>query len=116
MNDSKYGRLYPERAVKPLRALAFSLIDDGRLSHTTHDDLRAAVIDLDGLGFPAGEPLFLLRGQDVLAPWAVRHYAGDIATSEAFGGKLSPSQVDTIHHLEELADQMEGWQPRKLPD
>jgi hypothetical protein len=116
MNDSKYGRLYPERAVKPLLDLAFSLINDGRLGHTTHDALRAAVIDLHGLSFPEDEPLFLLRGQDALAPWAVRHYAGDVAMSEAFGGQLSSSQVDTIHHLEELADRMQAWEPRKNPD
>ena len=118
MNDSKYGRLYPERAVLSLRNRAENerdaLLRGGNLAGAS---LWTDVLDLlESEGFPEDEPLFLLRGQDVLAPWALRHYAGDIATSEAFGGKLSPSQVDAIHHLEEFADRMAAWEPRKLPD
>lgn len=109
MNDSKYGRLYPERAVAPLRDLAFSLINDGRLGMDTHTRLRDAVTDLHRLGFPPDEPLFLLRGQDVLAPDTVRFYMGIAAD------RLAP--VAKQHdHLYDFALDMEAWEPRKLPD
>ncbi len=85
-NDSKYVRLYPERAVAPVRA---ALEECKRLAI---DHIRAAdaavkadvyaadalmgiaktcldaLAGLDQLGFPKNEPLFLLRGQDILAP------------------------------------------------
>ena len=107
MNDSKYGRLYPERAVKPLRELAFSLINDGRLSSTTHDALRAAVIDLDGLGFPPDEPLFLLRGQDRLAAKTVEFY---------FHCQKEAGLPVNWAHVSEHIKTMVQWEPQKLPD
>jgi hypothetical protein len=121
-NDNKYVRLYPERAVAPLIEAARILVGRtntfGNLPSAAQmaGMLQEALKAVDTLGFPPDEPLFLLRGQDVLAPWAVQRYASDVAMSEAFGGKLSPSQVDTIHHLEEFADRMAAWEPRKNPD
>ncbi len=113
MNDSKYGRLYPERAVKPLREMAKSLIEDGRLTAATHDSLSRALSDLDGLGFPSDEPLFLLRAQDELAPDTVREYIGFVKDEEA---AFIGNRLGAINRLYELIAQMERWEPRKLPD
>lgn len=109
MNDSKYGRLYPERAVAPLRKLVeqeLTLCQEGG----NYDEATAwagCLASLDELGFPPDEPLFLLRGQDVLAPEIVRAYADEV--------KREPCDLDAQHILD-FADRMEAWEPRKLPD
>ena len=78
-NDNKYVRLYPERAVAPLRAATSVLLEMLTGERSTADRpeyitlAKLALIDLDELGFPPDEPLFLLRGQDTLAPEIVRH-------------------------------------------
>jgi len=97
MNDSKYGRLYPERAVASLRNRAEGerdrLLKGGNLAGAS---LWTDVLDLlESEGFPPDEPLFLLRGQDIAAPDTVRFY---------------------YDRLDALGDAMERWQPRKLPD
>lgn len=109
MNDSKYGRLYPERAVAPLRQAIEELIEDGRLDRVTHDDLRSVLAEHNELGFPPDEPLFLLRGQDVLAPETVIFYASLVDARDAF------AHLD-LGHFKEFADRMRAWEPRKLPD
>lgn len=108
-NDNKYGRLYPDRAVAPLREMAMSLIEDGRLSADTHDNIRSALSDLDRLGFPRYEPLFLLRGQDALAGEFVHCYA------QAVRDYPTPLGLDA-DHIDAHADRMDHWTPRKLPD
>ncbi len=118
MNDSKYVRLYPERAVAPARA---ALESQGHVpgpfaEHPRFDCQGCdALAALDALGFPPDEPLLLLRGQDVLAPDVVRAYAEQIVLMEgAFG---EPDQAaSVIEHIREVADRMERWTPRKLPD
>ncbi len=105
-NDSKYGRLYPERAVAPLRTVMQKLIDNETVSRPM---MNAALVALDRDGFPPDEPLFLLRGQDELAPDTVRYYMGIAADRHAPIAK----QHD---HLYDFALRMERWQPRKLPD
>ncbi len=120
-NDNKYVRLYPERAVAPLRDFVEGLlvsIVGSQYSDSTRvelKDLRKALNDHDRLAFPLDEPLFLLRGQDKLAPATVRHYADQIVLMEgAFG---EPGQAaSAIEHIRDFADAMERWQPRKLPD
>jgi len=117
MNDNKYGRLYPERAVAPARkalrsARKFCGGDAGNPSIIREID--AALIDLEGLGFPEDEPLFLLRGQDALAGDVVRFYTDSVRRYIAFGGVTENGAV--IAHLEAHADRMDLWQPRKLPD
>lgn len=121
MNDSKYGRLYPERAVLPIRRLCENLLASIVGSQTAQQTmvqasaLRRALNDLDALGFPPDEPLFLLRGQDELAPDTVRAYIDLIEQSlGAFGGIAKQTKV--IEHLYEFAALMEAWEPRKLPD
>ncbi len=110
-NDSKYGRLYPERAVAPLRQLAQEAVETYRacVGTPTAAALRweEALNDLDRLGFPPDEPLFLLRGQDVLAPETVEFYA---ATVHERGVPLD------VGHVLDHAKAMQAWQPRKLPD
>lgn len=118
MNDSKYGRLYPERAVAPLYGLVEGLLLKIVGSQTAQrveveaSDLRAALnAHADGC-FPPDEPLFLLRGQDVLAPCTVRHYAEDVRLSKM----KEPMRANMRRHILDFADQMAAWQPRKLPD
>ncbi len=101
-NDEKYGRLYPERAVAKARTALARLAPQSA-------KCQEALEDLDRLSFPPDEPLFLLRGQDVLAPDTVRFYMGIAAD------RLAPiaKQHD---HLYDFALDMEAWTPRKLPD
>lgn len=108
-NDRKYHRLYPERAVAPLRDLARDLLEAA-------GDWAQMVDALSALedGFPPDEPLFLLRGQDQLAADIVRHYADAVQIEDAFGGLEKNATV--IEHLHDHADRMERWRPRKLPD
>ncbi|KKM51395.1 hypothetical protein LCGC14_1555510 [marine sediment metagenome] len=107
-NDSKYIRLYPERAVAPLRAV-FDRLIQGEVVPTP--ELATARLTLDEDGFPEDEPLFLLRGQDTLAPLSVRGYAMMAQDAGAFGGS-----VEVYEHIRDFADRMERWEPRKLPD
>lgn len=112
-NDSKYGRLYPERAVALAEDVLQSVVRAGK---TTIFAGRAeqALVNLRSLGFPPDEPLFLLRGQDILAPEIVRAYADEVKREGAFG---RPGKNDaTIRRLHDVADRMGYWQPRKLPD
>ena len=116
-NDSKYGRLYPERAVAPLRELAeeeLALCQEGG----NHDEATAwagCLASLDDLGFPPDEPLFLLRGQDTLAQAAVVTYANFVReTPGAFGEGFSCRQA--VAAIEDIARSMANWEPRKLPD
>ena len=110
MNDSKYRRLYPERAVAPARKILQEMVDEfggpGALPSVTE-----ALAALDELGFPEDEPLLLLRGQDELAAQTVMYYAQTAAQRGAFGGNR-----DTIVQLESHAERMRKWRPRRLPD
>ncbi len=111
MNDSKYGRLYPERAVAPLRDLYQRLMKTAP-GGAALVEMAEAIHNLDDLGFPEDEPLFLLRGQDELATCAVKHYAEDIRLSKI----PEPTRTAFHAHVIAFADRMERWQPRKLPD
>ena len=57
------------------------------------------------------EPCFVLRGQDMLAPLAVRAYAD--AVEATVGGQAGKNRAARIR---EIADRMAAWTPRKLPD
>lgn len=59
MTDPKYGRLFTEADVRRLIAEAGGPPDNA--------DADALLAEFDGT-FPPDEPLFLLRGQDALAP------------------------------------------------
>lgn len=56
---------------------------------------------------PEDEPVFLLRGQDVLASDAVRYYA----LRACLEGRIEVAFLSF-----QQAKRMEGWEPRKLPD
>ena len=107
MNDSKYLRLYPERAVAPARKILQEFVDE----FPGLSSVIAALAALDELGFPEDEPLLLLRGQDELAAQTVMYYAQTAAQRGAFGGNR-----DTIVQLESHAERMRKWRPRRLPD
>ncbi len=113
-NDSKYVRLYPERALAPLRDLCQRIMHE--ISSVSYRrELSDAICQLDLLGFPENEPLFLLRGKDTLASAAVRFYSHSVGLSPgAFGGVEGKERAAA--HILEHADRMERWQPRKLPD
>ena len=108
-NDSKYVRLYPERAVAPIREVVKRLLAG---ADRRWGEIEEALKDLDRLSFPPDEPLFLLRGQDELASCAVRHYAEDVRLSKI----KEPMRSEMRTHLLDHAEIMERWQPRKLPD
>ena len=59
-----------------------------------------------------GEPVFILRAQDIFAPDAVRFWAGQM---EMTTGPNNPKVLAAKH----LAEMMEAWQKekaRKIPD
>ena len=113
MNDSKYGRLYPERAVEPLRTAARDQLDMALQDHDEEAtaEWRRVLNALEDKGFPPDEPLFLLRGQDVLASDFVRSYAFMVRHHP----QPSVRALDA-DHIDTLAARMERWQPRKMPD
>lgn len=108
MNDSKYGRLYPERAVEKARKFLEKVV-----AGTHWIDAEEALTSLDEFGFPPDEPLFLLRGQDELAADIVRDYANARIRHEEETGQGDEA---THLHLYEFADRMAQWRPRKFPD
>jgi hypothetical protein len=57
---------------------------------------------------PLGEPLFVLRAQDVLAPALVRIWAHAAAICRAPDAKVAEALA--------IADAMEAWPHRKVPD
>lgn len=117
--ESKYGQVYPERAVAPLRALVEGLllsIVGSMYADTTQvhlKDLRAALNASEDNSFPQDEPLFLLRGQDDLAPDTVLRY---LRLVDEESGAFSEDREGTIIRLYELVALMRAWEPRKLPD
>lgn len=119
--EGKYVHIFPERAVAPLRDFIEGLIVDivgsqyGQTITVELKDLRAALNAFEDNSFPAAEPLFLLRGQDILAPDVVRAYADQVVLMEgAFGDVDNAAAV--IERIRAFADRMEAWEPRKLPD
>lgn len=55
------------------------------------------------------EPVFVLRGQDILAPQAVEAWC-----QLAEDNDVSPSRK--VREARECAEDMTAWEPRKLPD
>lgn len=54
------------------------------------------------------EPIFVLRAQDILAPYCVRYWA-----ERAIYEGVPANKIDEAL---ELADKMEEWPNRKIPD
>lgn len=127
MAESKYGRLFTEADARELARSAFSLGVHGAVAIEPGKDVMDVVwpqlLELHSTRFPADEPLFLLRGQDVYAGWAVQAYYDGVAE-----GRLTPAEmVGGLVH-QEFADAvwrawqaMLGWQlahrdRMKVPD
>jgi hypothetical protein len=80
--DSKYGRLFTEADVE--RIIAEALIQQHKQPQVRAANVIAEVQHQTGeFTFPADEPLFLLRGQDALAPGVVMSYAMACADAHA---------------------------------
>lgn len=58
------------------------------------------------------EPLFVLRGQDTMAPQYVAEWAHDFQANQPTNGETHPKYLDAM----ECVDEMQRWTPRKLPD
>jgi hypothetical protein len=74
------------------------------------NELQCAAIVTNGTLrlIPREEPVFLLRGQDALAPLAVRFWANSV---DKCGVGKTASDAARQH-----AERMEAWLPKKLPD
>jgi ribosome-binding protein aMBF1 (putative translation factor) len=68
--------------------------------------LVAEIVDEDGLN--PNEPIFTLRGQDILAPAMIRLWC-EMAV-------LTGVPADKIREAREIALLMEQWPKRKVPD
>lgn len=63
------------------------------------------------------EPVFILRGQDMLAPAVVRMWADMLdAVAKASSTKNRSKQHRKAHDARLLAARMEAWPTRKMPD
>ncbi len=68
----------------------------------------------DGSGrIPEDEPVFLLRGQDELAPSVIRYWV--MCLAENTRGKPTHAQRLKIRAALDQADAMERWEARKIP-
>lgn len=72
---------------------------------------RAVIVKTkDNQAIPEGEPFFILRAQDLLAPSTLRYYAKLLAESNP------RSSGRVVQHILEHADEFEAWPNRKMPD
>jgi hypothetical protein len=76
------------------------------LKHGRQDYNR--IQDPAGL-IPEDEPVFLVRGQDVLGASTARFWADEAELSQKVDAKL-------ISVVRDLADKMEAWPKKKVPD
>jgi hypothetical protein len=75
----------------------------------TSEPQRTAIVTNGTLRLlPRDEPVFLLRGQDALAPLAVRYWADSV---DKCGGSKTASSA-----ARHQAACMDVWLPKKLPD
>lgn len=125
MAEAKYGRLFTEADVKRIVRHVVLLYAGKRPTEGEAADDTMGVIDYfdgmheakpgehDALTFPADEPLFLLRGQDVTTPEVIRAYVVEAARAGA-----------SVEHREAAAAAgryVAGWQHAnadrvKVPD
>lgn len=63
----------------------------------------------------ANEPVFVLRGQDQTAPMLVRAWAAMVEL-HAPGQRNASKMLRKAKEARSLADRMEQWHTRKLPD
>jgi len=83
---------------------------------TAYEELMAAHRGEGCLGkADPNEPVFILRGQDKLAPMLVRAWA-DALELHAPGARAGAAMKRKAARARELAARMERWQTRKIPD
>lgn len=83
---------------------------DGKTVHTDAADERHVGKHMDPI-IPEDEPVFLIRGQDVVAPGVLRYWA-DCAEAEG-------AEKEIIDAVRKHAELMEDWQDQvrsKVPD
>ena len=108
MSDGKYGRIFTEENVKDI--CSNLLVDVGV---EPHNELINTNVDGFRGKFPYGEPVFVVRAQDVVAPQIVKQYAAEAflhGASESFRKKV-----------ENAVSEFEQWQSEndervKIPD
>lgn len=88
MADSKYGRLFTEEDAQAIIRAAMAPDNQESEFSEVLDQLDEAGI----LKFPEDEPLFVLRGQDQLAPQAVHNYSSICAANA-----VDPEQQAAVH-------------------
>jgi hypothetical protein len=103
--DGKYGRLFTQEDVERLFGSAVESasqmgVGEGDLTRV-REALSAARDGMASSRFPADEPLFLLRGKDLLAPVAVQAYGRQL---------FELGDVGMAQAVEEVLDGMRGWQ------
>lgn len=70
------------------------------------------------------EPVFVLRGQDMVAGDVVRYWAYLAAggqklafsTDDLLKNQHNPRKKEKLKEANMLADMMDAWSPRKMPD
>ena len=62
------------------------------------------------------EPIFTLRGQDLLAAQLVRDWADLLEVRAIATGSMTKERKLKIDEARELARMMDAWPTRKLPD
>ena len=75
------------------------------MKHARKDYNDLAALDRK---IPKDEPVFLIRGQDLLAPGVLRYYA-----DEAKRAHVDPRIARSVR---DQAKKMEAWHKHKLPD
>lgn len=70
------------------------------------DEIEA---NLNGGRIPDDEPVFILRGQDSIGPFAVRHLAAHL-------GSTKGADAPTVASMYRQAEAMTAWPKSKLPD
>jgi len=70
------------------------------------------IVDVDEI-IPEDEPVFLIRGQDILGGDVVRHYA---ILLETISRQHHIDNTKKVHSIREHARRMDNWSKHKIPD
>lgn len=113
MPDLKYGRLFTEDDVVAIvrEVLVVHGLNPMGARHYAAEGLRKIE---QATRFPADEPLFLLRGQDIAAPRAIADGCDGEADYLACA-RSADAGHEHLTAIEHAADEMRAWQ-RANPD
>lgn len=104
--DSQHDPKYLVKKLVPVNQEEFELLCSKDIMRAYRVGARTYRLD----DLPAGEPVFVLRGQDRDAEPMVYIYAGmEIARND---GKVTERAQHIIAH----ADEFKRWTPKKVPD